>query len=180
MVLGNVGLPVPAETVLALAGYLAQRGQLRLPMVLVVDFVSAVVGDSLGYWLARCYGRTAVERYGHWAFITPARLEKVSGFVTRYGAWAVAARFVAGLRFLAGPLAGATGLPPLTFVSADVLGALVYVPYAVGIGYTVGYGFGDSIEQLIGWIEWIVLSAAGVLTLAFVAVQIPRARHATR
>jgi membrane protein DedA with SNARE-associated domain len=181
VVLGNVGLPVPEETVLALGGYLAERGQLRLGTVLAVSFVSAVAGDGLGYWLGRRYGRASIERYGHWLFVTPTRLEKVSGFVSRYGAWAVfGARFVTGVRFLAGPLAGATGLPPLTFLVANFSGALLYVPYAVGIGYAVGYGFGDDIERAIGRLERIGVAAVIVLTLAFVAVRILRARRATR
>lgn len=181
VVLGNVGLPIPEETVLALGGYLAQRGELRLGLVLALGFVSAVAGDGLGYWLGRRYGRAAIERYGRWVFVTPARLEKVSSFVSRYGAWAVfGSRFVAGLRFLAGPLAGATGLPPLTFVTANALGALLYVPYAVGIGYAVGYGFGDGIERVMGRMERIGFSAIVVLTLGVVAVRILRGRRATR
>jgi len=58
--------------------------------------------------------------------------------MSRYGAFAVfLARFVVGSRFLAG-LAGVGGLPPLSFAIANLLGALLYVPYAVGIGYGIG------------------------------------------
>jgi hypothetical protein len=57
------GLPVPEETVLALAGYLVWSGRLQLLPVLVVGVFSAVAGDNLGYWLGRQYGRRAVERY---------------------------------------------------------------------------------------------------------------------
>jgi membrane protein DedA with SNARE-associated domain len=179
VVLGNVGLPAPEETILALAGYAAWRGELHLPTVLAVGVVSAVTGDNLGYWLGRRYGRQAIERYGRWVFVTPERLQKVSGFMTRYGVLAVfLARFVAGLRFLAGPLAGATGLRPLTFMIANLLGALVYVPYAVGLGYAVGYGFGDAIQRLVGRFEHIVLAAVVVLTIALVAARILRIRHA--
>jgi membrane protein DedA with SNARE-associated domain len=49
--LGNLGIPVPEETILAMGGYLAQRGELRLPVVIVVGFLSAVFGDNLGYWV---------------------------------------------------------------------------------------------------------------------------------
>ena len=49
VVLGNVGLPVPEETVLALAGYLVREGVLRLPTTLAVGVVSAAVGDNVGY-----------------------------------------------------------------------------------------------------------------------------------
>ena len=44
VMLGNVGVPLPEETVLALAGYLVWRGDMQLPVVLVVGVVSAVAG----------------------------------------------------------------------------------------------------------------------------------------
>src|SRR5574341_1666084 len=49
VVLGNVGMPVPEEAILALAGYLVWRGKLRLPLVLAVGIASAAAGDNLGY-----------------------------------------------------------------------------------------------------------------------------------
>ncbi len=181
VVIGNVGFPVPEETVLAVGGYLAQRGEMRLSLVLAVGVVSAVAGDSLGYWVGRRYGRAAIERYSRLAFATPARLEKVSSFVRRYGGRAVfGARFVTGLRCLAGPLAGATGLPPRTFVTANVLGALLYIPYAVGIGYAVGYGFGDDIERALGRVGWIALAAVALAASAVALVRFVRARRAAR
>jgi len=76
VVLGNIGFPVPEETILALGGYLAQRGTLRLGIVLAIGILSAVTGDGLGYWFGRRYGRRALERYGRWVYVTPARLEK--------------------------------------------------------------------------------------------------------
>jgi membrane protein DedA with SNARE-associated domain len=179
VVLGNVGFPVPEETILAVGGYMAQRGEMHLPLVLVVGFVSAVTGDGLGYWIGRHYGRAAIERYGRLAFVTPARLEKVSVFVRRYGGRAVfGARFVTGLRFLAGPLAGATGLPPATFFTANVLGAIFYIPYAVGLGYAVAYGFGDNIERVLGRIGRIALIAVCALTVVVLLVRLVRARRA--
>jgi len=178
VVLGNLGVPVPEETVLVLAGYEAQRGALWLPAVLGVGWVSAVLGDNLGYWLGRRYGPMLLARCGRWASITPGRLDRMSGLVSRYGAYAVfVARFVPGLRFVAGPVAGIVGLRPVKFVAANVLGALLYVPYAVGIGYGLGYGFGDRLERLIGRVEWIALPLAGGLILVFVVVRIRRARH---
>ena len=176
IVLGNMGLPVPEEAVLALAGYAASRGVLHLPTVLVVGVVSAVVGDNIGYWLGRRYGRAAIERYGRRAFITPERLQKVSEFMARRGAVAIfAARFVAGLRFLAGPLAGATGVPPLTFMIANTLGALVYVPYAVGLGYGIGWRFGDAIERLFTRRVDIILALLLITTLILAALRFRRA-----
>lgn len=62
VILGNVGLPVPEETILTLAGYLAWRGELNGPLVVAVGIVSAVAGDNLGYWLGDVAGRASYER----------------------------------------------------------------------------------------------------------------------
>jgi len=164
--LGNVGLPIPEETILSLSGYLVWRGELRLPMVVAVGVISAAAGDNLGYWLGRAYGRQAIERYGYRVLVTPERLESVWRFVTRHGSLGVfAARFIPGVRFMAGPLAGAAGIPPARFVLANLLGAAIYVPYAVGIGYAIGYGLGAYVER-IHRVEYLVLIAAALVAAA--------------
>lgn len=182
--LGNMGLPIPEETILALAGYLVWRGQLRLPIVLAVGILSAVAGDNVGYWLGQRYGRKAFERYARWVLGNPRRLDRMQGFVGRHGPLAVfSARFVPGLRFMAGPLAGTLGLRPLPFLVSNLLGAAAYVPLAVGAGYAVGYGLGEHVErlrQLVGEIEHVVLGAAVFGAVAAVGWRMLRTIRARR
>lgn len=169
VVLGNVGLPVPEETVLALAGYLVREGVLRLPLTLAVGVLAAVAGDNVGYWMGRRLGRPTIERYGTCVGITPTRMGRIEGFVTRYGALGVfAARFIPGVRLLGGPLAGACGLRVFPFIIANVLGALVYVPYAVGIGYALAWGLGPwlrRVERIFGKVEHVALLAVAVVVI---------------
>jgi len=164
VILGNMGLPLPEETILVLAGYMVWRGQLRLPLVLAVGVISAAAGDNLGYWLGHRYGRAALQRHALWILGKPERLEAMQAFVERRGAFAVfAARFIPGLRFSAGPLAGALGLRFLPFLGANLLGAATYVPVAVGAGYAIGYGLGPYVErlrQVVGEVEHVVLIVA--------------------
>lgn len=174
VVLGNMGLPVPEESILALAGYLVWDGHLRLPLVLAVGVLSAVVGDNLGYWLGREYGRPMLERYGGGVLVTRERLEAAVRLVKRYGPLAVfVARFIPGLRFLAGPVAGITRLGPLAFLLANVAGALIYVPVIVTLGYTMGLALGPqlaAVERRIGQVEHYVL----LLVIAATAVLVAR------
>jgi len=158
------------------------KGRLSLPLVLLVGIGAAVVGDNLGYWLGRRYGQLVVDRYSRVVRLSPPRLERMRQFVQRYGPWAVfLARFVTGLRFMAGPLAGSLGLPPRAFFLANVLGALCYVPSMVGAGYAVGYGFRRYLRGVFLGEDWLenvlLLGAAGLLLLglAYHAV-----RHAWR
>lgn len=184
VILGNLGIPVPEESILILAGYLVWQGDLRLPLVLIVGILSAVAGDNLGYWIGRRFGQATVERYGRWVRLTPARLDATRRFVTRYGSFGVfAARFIAGLRFLAGPLAGSTGLPPLAFITANTLGALLYVPTMVAAGYGVAYGFGDYVkrfERVVGKVEHVVVFGAILGTIAVFGWRALRARRDRR
>jgi membrane protein DedA with SNARE-associated domain len=162
VLLGNAGLPVPEETVLTVSGYLIWQGRLDPLAVVLVAMTSAVIGDNTAYWLGRRYGRLALNR---WVRIKPERIARMQGLVLRYGMLAVfLARFVVGLRFMAGPIAGSTGLSPVRFFIANLLGAAVYVPIAVAAGYAIGYGLGDRIERL----RRLAGDAAGVALVALV------------
>ncbi|HWT79411.1 MAG TPA: DedA family protein [Candidatus Methylomirabilis sp.] len=175
VVLGNLGVPIPENSVLWIAGYFVWKGRLSLPLVLLVGIGAAVAGDNLGYWIGRRYGQPAVERHGRRLYLTPARLASMRHFVHRYGPGGVfIARFVIGLRFMAGPLAGSMGLAPLAFLFANVLGALVYVPVTVGEGYAVGYGYRRYIRRFMlgaDTLETVLLAGAVLLALLFLAYQ---------
>lgn len=182
VILGNIGLPVPEETILVLAGYMCWRGELHLLIVFVIAVVSAVGGDNIGYWLGHRFGRASLERHASWLLGHPDRLAMMQDFVARRGALAVfVARFVPGLRFMAGPLAGALGMPFPRFFGANLLGALTYVPIVVGLGYAIGYGLGEYVEQLrrLGAdVEGLVLVAALVFFTFLLARRLLRSWHA--
>ena len=180
VVLGNVGLPVPEESILTLAGYLVWRGELRLWLVLLIGIASASVGDNLAYWLGRSLGGAAVRRYGARLGLSPARQETAQRFVLKYGPWAVfAARFLPGLRFAAGPVAGISGMRAPVFFIANVLGAGCYVPIVVGVGYAIGRGVGPRLEHArtaAVAVEDVVLAAAIVWTLGGLVMRVRRHR----
>ena len=178
IILGNIGLPVPEETVLTVSGYLTSQGRLHFSLVVALAIAAAVLGDNMGYWLGRWYGQRILGRL---IAAAPERVERARAFVVRHGAFAVfSARFVAGLRFMAGPLAGSTGLEPARFFVANLLGAIIYVPIVVGAGYAIGYGLGEHIERFrrtIGVGEDVALV---VLALAAIVAWVVLARRARR
>lgn len=170
VVLGNAGVPIPEEAVLAVAGYLVWTGQLRLSVVLVVGILSAVAGDTLGYWAGRRYGRLVTERCRDRCGVTARGLERIRRLVVRYGALAVfAARFIPGLRAMAGPLAGASGVRWFPFVVANVVGATIYVPLAVTVGYGIA-GLLDPLHRIVGDPALLILAGA-VFGLVFWAAR---------
>ena len=181
VLLGNAGVPAPEESVLVFGGYLAWQGRLELPL-----------GHSRGHHQreprrqSRLLGGAALRPARHRASPLPqARLAQAQSLITRYGARAVfASRFVAGFRTVAGPLAGAGGLPPLRFFIANLLGAVCYVPLPVLAGYGAGYGLGHWIEKLrgkLGLKEDLALFAVIVVVagLVFLVKRWSRTRRAS-
>ena len=184
VILGNVGFPLPEEGILILAGYLVWSGRLRFLSVLVTGILGAIIGDNLGFWFGRRYGQAAIRRYGHRVLITDARLDGARRFVARYGLYGVfVARFLPGLRFMAGPLAGSVGVPFPRFFTANMLGGLVYVPLSVGAGYFLGHTFADGLrklELLMGKVEHLALAILGVAAVAIVIWRALSSRKAGR
>src|SRR3979411_2292166 len=58
------GIPLPGETALITAAALAGQGKLSLPRVVGVAAAGAIIGDNLGYLLARRYGRSLLQHSG--------------------------------------------------------------------------------------------------------------------
>src|SRR5271157_2276809 len=104
----NAGIPVPGETTLLLASFLAHSEQkLHLGWIIVVGTCAATLGDNIGYALGHFGGRPLLDRYQTIFRISPPALKRGEDMFERYGAAAVFfARFIFGVRVFAGPLAG--------------------------------------------------------------------------
>ncbi len=166
VLLGNLGIPVPEESILLVAGYLAWRGTLSLPLVIVVGIISAIVGDNIGYWVGHHGGRPLLLRFGRYVGVSESDMQRAEGVVARYGHWAVFwGRFVAGFRFMAGPVAGITRMPFRRFFVYNAGGALVFVPVVTGIGYRAG----RSLHAVLGTVRRVEEILVVLLALLLVA-----------
>jgi len=163
--LESAGLPLPGETALFAASYLAATGQLSLPLVIGAAAFGAVVGDSVGYFIGRKGGRQFLESYGRYVGITSEKLAKADRYFSRHGGKTVFfGRFIAVLRVLAGPLAGASNMPYRRFLAANVSGAIVW---ASVIG-ALGFFFGEPVAALLGHLGlWVLVALAAFLVLRF-------------
>jgi len=149
---GNLGIPVPEETVLLIAGFLAGRGDLSLEPLYLVGIGSAVTGDCFGFLFGRTGGQRLLERLAQRFAFVRVRYERLQEFFRTHGSKAVfMARFVTGARFMAGPMAGAAGMSFLRFLGWNVSGAVIWCTLIISVGYLVG----DELE----WVTAIVHTA---------------------
>jgi membrane protein DedA with SNARE-associated domain len=165
VMLENGGLPVPGETILLFSGFLAYHGRLSLGRAIFTAIAGATLGDSVGYVVGLWGGTALINRYRGRFLLSARRFDRAQGIFLRFGHWAVfVARFITGLRVIAGPLAGAFLMPYPRFLLANFSGAVVW---AFTIGWA-GYLFGSNWQRLIHLFKQVdtaILLAAVVAAL---------------
>lgn len=163
LLLENAGLPVPGETVLLLASFLAySEHKLGLPYIILAGVCAATVGDNLGFAIGFYGGRPLLERYQKTLRIRSNVIARGEELFARYGSATIfVARFIAGLRIVAGPLAGVLRMPWRKFLLFNFLGAVVWVSVIAGVGYL----FGKHWEGLVDLVEDANLGVAIVVVV---------------
>jgi len=136
-----IGFFLPGDSLLFSAGLVAAaRDDVNIVILICVVFLAAFIGDQVGYVIGRKLGRPYLQRRN-----TPrmmrmlARSEK---FYERYGWWSVViARYIPWVRTFVPAIAGTVKMNYYKFLSANVLGALLW-----GVGITLAGFYSGSIE----------------------------------
>jgi membrane protein DedA with SNARE-associated domain len=159
-----VGVVLPGEVALLVAGFAAHHGWLELWPMVVVAVSAAVLGDSVGYEVGRWLGpRLRASRLGRW--VGADRWRRADAFLRRHGGKAVLlGRFTAVLRALTPGVAGSARLPYLrTFLPWNVAGAVVW-----GAGCVLlGYGFSASLAAVGRYLAYGPLVLIGLVLVGY-------------
>lgn len=147
LLLENSGIPVPGETILLFASFLAfDEQQLRLGNIILVGITAATLGDNIGYLIGYRGGRRLLDRYRHLFHISESTVAKGEALFAKHGAITIFfARFIFGMRIIAGPMAGVLRMPWKQFAIFNFLGAALWVTVISSIGYL----FGENWERLV-------------------------------
>ena len=129
------GFFLPGDSILFSAGLVAAaHGNINIVILVSIIFLAAFFGDQVGFVIGRVVGRPYLDRK------TSPRIQRMivnaENFYEKTGWWAVvAARFFPWIRTFVPPIAGAAKMNYYRFLSANVLGALLW-----GVGITLaGY-----------------------------------------
>ena len=161
----NAGLPVPGETTLLLASFLAYSEQkLHLGWIILAGTLAATLGDNLGYFIGNRGGRPLLEHYRKLFRISPEIIARGEELFKRRGAQTIfLARFIFGMRIIAGPLAGVLRMPWKRFVLFNFLGAVAWVT----VISCVGFFFGSQWDRLMH-----IVKNANIAILVIIAVSV--------
>ncbi|WP_030901474.1 DedA family protein [Streptomyces sp. NRRL F-5126] len=167
----SLGIPLPGEIVLVAAALLAsQQGHINPYILAACASAGAVAGDSTGYLIGRKGGRPLLawlarkfpKHFGESQVGTAERSFE------KWGMWAVFfGRFVALLRIFAGPLAGVLKMPYWKFLTANLLGGVVWAGGTTLIVYEVGKVAEAWLKRFsyLGLVLAVVIGVASMLVV---------------
>ena len=169
LLLESFGLPVPGETALIACSVLASQGSLSIVWVVVVGVAAAIIGDNLGYWVAREGGRPLLERYRLTRGYAEKYLPAGERFFAKHGGKAVFfGRFVAVLRVTAAWVAGITRMHWWRFLLWNAAGGFVW---ATGVAL-ISYYLGDAAASAFS--RYGLYAAGGAILLSGIGFLIVR------
>ena len=126
------GFFLPGDSILFSAGLVsAAHGNINIVILVSAIFLAAFFGDQVGFVIGRVVGRPYLDKKDS------PRMQRLivnaENFYEKTGWWAVvAARFFPWIRTFVPPIAGAAKMNYYKFLSANVLGALLW-----GVGITL-------------------------------------------
>ena len=171
-----VGMVLPGETALLVAGYFCHEHVLSLPVMIVVAIGCAILGDSVGFELGRRFG-PPLRRSRAGLRVGEQRWNQVDGFLHRHGGKAVlAARLTAVLRALVPSMAGMSGMPYRTFFAWNAIGGVIWGTSCV----LLGYAFASALHRVEEYLTWAPLAVLGALGVFAIALQAYRRRRMHR
>lgn len=135
-----IGFFLPGDSLIFTAGFLVNQGILNINIHLFVLllFIAAALGDSVGYAFGKKVGRRLFERPNS-RFFRRDHLEKAEAFFDKYGSKAIIlARFVPIVRTFTPIFAGVSKMHYRTFVIFNIVGAAAWTAGFSYLGYFAG------------------------------------------
>lgn len=118
-----VGLLLEGETVLVLAAFLAHRGYLNLPLVILIGCLVSFASDLFFFWLGRTRGSQFLEKWPAWR----PHVERAKSLLGRNAdLLSLSVRFMYGLRTVLPFVMGMARLDARKFALFNFIGSLLW------------------------------------------------------
>jgi membrane-associated protein len=128
---------LPGDSLLFSAGILAAEGYFSLYILIPIFVLAAIFGDSFGYWFGKRFGKKMFE--GNIPYLNVEHLEKTRLFYEKHGAFSITiARFVPIVRTFTPIFAGAAEMHYRTFITYNILGAILWGAGVTLLGFFLG------------------------------------------
>ncbi|MFF4276664.1 DedA family protein [Streptomyces sp. NPDC001536] len=181
--LESLGIPLPGEIILVSSALLAsQHGEIDPFILGACATAGAIIGDSIGYAIGRKGGRPLLAWLGKKfpKHFSEGHIATAERSFEKWGMWAVFfGRFIALLRIFAGPLAGVLRMPYWKFLTANVLGGILWAGGTTAVIYYVGI-VAESWLKRFSWLGLVLAVLIGLTSMLVLKRKAAKAQGAVR
>ena len=168
ILLENLGIPLPGETITIVGGFLAGSGELNYWLVLASAAIGAFIGGIFGYFVGKSGGWKLMLAVSKVFRIQEVQLEEIKSKFSENAVKAVFfGRFIAVIRIFASPMAGVVEMPFGQFLAVNLAGAATWASVITTLAFFVGKVL--SLEQLLAWVSKFAVLAL-VIAIAWIVV----------
>ena len=132
-----IGFFLPGDSLLVITGMICTREDCAwsMPLLLATLSVSAIVGDTVGFWIGNKSGPKIFNREKSFFFAKDHLLKAQAFYEKHGGVTIILARFVPFLRTFAPVVAGVGKMPYKQFLSYNIFGGIGWIFSMVFAGY---------------------------------------------
>ncbi|HEV7951937.1 MAG TPA: VTT domain-containing protein [Candidatus Saccharimonadales bacterium] len=157
-----IGFFLPGDSLLFTAGFLTYTGYLpvNIHLLVLILFIAAVVGDSVGYAFGRKLGPHVFKRPDSLLFKQENVLKAQHFYEKHGGKTIIIARFIPIVRTFAPVVAGVGKMNYKQFLSYNIIGGLLWAAGLTYLGYYVGTWFtraGIEIDHVLLPIIFVII-----------------------
>jgi membrane protein DedA with SNARE-associated domain len=168
-----IGMVLPGETALLVAGYFCHEKVLDLRIMIPLAIAAAIAGDSVGFEFGRKFGPGFRQsRLGRW--VGEGRWSSVDRFLRRHGGKAVLfGRMTALLRALTPSMAGMSGMRYRTFLVWNAVGGILWGGGCI----MLGWGFASALHRIEQYLTWAPLIVLALVVVVAVLLHVRKSRR---
>lgn len=162
-----LALPIPSAASLMAASAFASLGYMSIWGVAAVAVVGNVLGDNLGFWLARRFGRRVLERIGFRRIldskeflVIERQVENRPGLIVFFSRVEVLATLSVNL------IAGLGNMRYRKFLAYEFAGEVAQVAGYASVGYAFGENW-DAASEALGDFALVAFAAAALAIALF-------------
>jgi membrane-associated protein len=149
-----IGFFLPGDSLLFTAGFLVYSGffTINIHLLVLILFIAAVIGDSVGYTIGRKAGPHIFTRPNSLLFKQENVLKAQHFFEKHGGKTIIIARFIPIVRTFAPVVAGVAKMEYKHFLAFNVIGGFLWAAGVTYLGYFVGKELtraGIDIDQVL-------------------------------
>lgn len=140
-----VGTFLEGETIVIIAGFLAQQDLLSPPLIALCAFCGSVTSDQLMFILGRWKGMAIIHRFHK----LEKKIGKAAQLLARYETPLILGfRFIYGVRNVTPILMGMSGVNHVKFLMLNVIGAALWATSFTAAGYFFGHAVTAFLEAV--------------------------------